>query len=603
VITDRWGIDSGYEDCDHRWHATPPQTRRAILRAMQADDQSEPPPAGVKVVVRGRSTGLRGPGALRLEDGRQIAVEGALPRDLPAGYHDFQPARGAPLRLIVTPRACYLRRGMRLWGWAAQLYALRSARSWGIGDLADLRDLAEWSASLGGGVILVSPLCAAAPGPPQQPSPYFPSSRRFLNPIYLSMEDSPGMEALAASARALNQQRVIERDRVWQLKMQALARQWEQFAGHPAFEEYCREQGGALRQFAAFSVLAEQWGADWHCWPAAGRNPHSPAIDRFAAEHARRLRFHQWLQWRLDIQLARCGERLAIMQDLPVGVDPRGADAWAWQDVLAQGINVGAPPDPFAAGGQDWGLPPFIPHRLRAARYEPFIQTIRAALRHAGALRLDHVMGLFRLFWIPQGAPASEGTYVRYPVNDLLGILALESHRAKAVIVGEDLGTVEAGVRQKLAAHHVLSSRVLWFESDPPEKYPRHSLASVTTHDLPTVAGLWNGSDERAQREAGLPVSVESNQAMRQRLRDLSGVAETAPVREVIARTHERLGRAPSMMITATLDDALAVEERPNMPSTLDQWPNWSLALPRTLEELKTDPLPRAVAAALQGTP
>jgi len=201
---------------------------------------------------------------------------------------------------------------------------------------------------------------------------------------------------------------------------------------------------------------------------------------------------------------SNCSESLAIMQDLPVGVDPEGADAWAWQGVLAEGVTFGAPPDPFAAGGQDWGLPPFIPHQLRAACYEPFIQTIRAVLRHAGALRVDHVMGLFRLFWIPKGAPAAEGAYVRYPVDDLLGILALESHRAKAIVVGEDLGTVESGVREKLAACNVLSSRVLWFESDPPARYPRRAMASITTHDLPTIAGLWTGSDVRAQQQAGL---------------------------------------------------------------------------------------------------
>jgi 4-alpha-glucanotransferase len=576
---------------------------------MCAQGESRPPRAKVRVVQRGRGTGLRGPGDLQLEDGRSIPVDRVAPRDLPFGYHQFRPARGEHISLVVTPGRCYLPEEMRWWGWTAQLYALRSEKSWGIGDLEDLRRLAEWSATeLGASVIMVNPLGAASPGVPQQTSPYYPSSRRFRNPIYLRVEETPGLADLtditsvAAAARALNHQRRIERDRVFTLKMQALAQLWGRFAGDARFDDYCREQGEPLRQFANFCVLSEHFRAGWRCWPADYRDPGSPQVERFAAEHAGRVRFHQWLQWLADVQLARCSESLAIMQDLPVGVDPEGADAWAWQGVLAEGVTFGAPPDPFAAGGQDWGLPPFIPHQLRAACYEPFIQTIRAVLRHAGALRVDHVMGLFRLFWIPKGAPAAEGAYVRYPVDDLLGILALESHRAKAIVVGEDLGTVESGVREKLTACNVLSSRVLWFESDPPARYPRRAMASITTHDLPTIAGLWTGSDVRAQQQAGLGSNAEGTAQMRERLRDFTGAADAAEPREVVARAYDLLGQAPSMVVTATLEDALAVEERPNMPSTLDQWPNWSLALPMTLEQLQQEPLPRAIAAALDGS-
>jgi 4-alpha-glucanotransferase len=601
--TDSWGIDSGYEDCAHQWCATSEDTCRALLKAMRAQGKTRPPRAKVRVVRRGRSTGLRGPGELRLEDGRAIPVERAAPADLPLGYHDFRPAHGEPTRLIVTPGRCYLPEEMRWWGFATQLYALRSEKSWGIGDLEDLRRLAEWSAAeLGAGVIMVNPLGAASPGVPQQPSPYYPSSRRFRNPIYLRVDEAPdlaGLAPMAAAARALNQQRRIQHDRVFQLKMQAFDRLWDRFAGDARFDDYCREQGEPLRQFANFCALSEHFRAGWRCWPGDYRDPGSPQVERFAAEHAARVRFHQWLQWPADGQLARCSEPLAIMQDLPVGVDPDGADAWVWQDELAEGVTFGAPPDPFAAGGQNWGLPPFIPHRLRAAHYEPFIQTIRAALRHAGALRVDHVMGLFRLFWIPQGAPASEGAYVRYPADDLLGILALESHRAKAIVVGEDLGTVESSVREKLAACNVLSSRVLWFESDPPARYPRRAMASITTHDLPTIAGLWSGFDLRAQQQAGLASNADGTAQMRERLRDFTSAADAAEPREVIARAYDLLGQAPSMVVTATLEDALAVEERPNMPSTLDQCPNWSLALPMTLEQLQQDPLPRAIAAAL----
>ena len=594
--TDRWGVDSGYLDCDRKWRITPDETRRAILKAMGAAKL-----ARVRVVRSGTSTRLRGPGELHLEDGSITGVGTDAPvRDVPPGYHDFVPPRGKPVRLIITPGRCYLPAELRAWGWTAQLYALRSSDSWGIGDLGDLRRLAEWSAAeLGAGFIMVSPLGAVSPGVVQVASPYFPSSRRYWNPIYLRIGDQPGEESLAASARELNSRRLIERQRVFELKMQALEHRWERFQGDTAFDEYCREQGEALRQFAQFCVLSEALRGGWPGWPHEYRRPDSPAVKRFAEEHAPRVRFHQWLQWLLDVQLARCAERLTMMQDLPVGVDPEGADAWAWQDAFACDFSFGAPPDPFAASGQDWGLTPFIPHKLREARYEPFIQTIRAALRRSGALRLDHVMALFRLFWIPRGKKPAQGAYVRYPVDDLLGILALESARAKAIVVGEDLGTVEDGMREKLAAHDILSSRLLWFESDPPAKYPRRAMASITTHDLPTVAGLWTGSDERAQKQAGLNLNESGTRQMRDRLRQLTGLPEEAPAREAIVRAHTLLGEAPSMLLTATLDDAMAVEERPNMPSTVDQWPNWSLALPRTLEELETDALPRGIAQAL----
>ena len=567
---------------------------------MRAQEGSRPPAAKVRVVQLGRSTGLRGPGELHLEDGRSIPVDRATPAGLPLGYHDFRPSRGEPTRLIVTPGRCYLPDDLRWWGWAAQLYALRSEKSWGMGDLEDLRQLAQWSAAeLGARVIMVNPLGAASPGVPQQPSPYYPSSRRFRNPIYLRIEEAPDLAPLAATARALNQQRRIDRNRVYECKMQALAQLWERFGGDARFEEYCREQGEPLRQFANFCALSEHFRSGWRCWPGDYRDPGSPQVERFADEHAARVRFHQWLQWQVDVQLAHCSEPLAIMQDLPVGVDPEGADAWVWQDVLADGATFGAPPDPFAAGGQDWGLPPFIPHQLSAAGYEPFIQTIRAVLRHAGALRVDHVMGLFRLFWIPQGAPAGEGTYVRYPVDDLLGILALESHRAKAIVVGEDLGTVESGVREKLAdlQRAVLARALVRIRSARQISAARHGF-----HHHPRSAyRRWTLDRFRFVRAAAGRPRFECGRH-RQNARAAAGIHRAGGCGRTARGRCARLscpGAGALMVVTVTLEDALAVEERPNMPSTLDQWPNWSLALPTTLEKLQQDPLPRAIAAAL----
>jgi 4-alpha-glucanotransferase len=263
--------------------------------------------------------------------------------------------------------------------------------------------------------------------------------------------------------------------------------------------------------------------------------------------------------------------------------------------VLATNTTVGVPPDKYNTKGQNWGMPPFVPHKLRAAGYEPFRQTIRANLRHARGLRIDHVMGLFRLFWIPGGADPSMGAFVRYQADELLAIVALESHRAKALIVGEDLGTVEADIQARLAAHRILSYRLLWFETQLPSQYPELALAAVTTHDLPTIAGLWSGADLRIQHELGLQPNAEGFREIRAQLQRMINLPEDAAVHEVIVRAYQLLAEAPSAIITATLEDALAVEERPNMPTTTTEWPNWSIALPTPLETLQRSPLAQAI--------
>jgi 4-alpha-glucanotransferase len=350
--------------------------------------------------------------------------------------------------------------------------------------------------------------------------------------------------------------------------------------------------------FATFCALAEHHGGSWHKWPEKYRCPQSVAVARFAEQYASRVDFFRWLQWLLDEQLRRASAEIPLMQDVPIGVDPDGADAWAWQDVFAGTVAVGSPPDEFNTQGQNWGLPPFVPWKLRAAGYEPFIQTIRGALRHAGGLRIDHVMGLFRLYWIPQGIDSRNGAYVRYREDELLGILALESTRAKAYVVGEDLGTVEESARDKLAAARILSYRLLWFEKDHPRKYPKAALAAVTTHDLPTVRGLWSGSDLNTQKCLGLKPNEQGTLEIRDRLRSMTGISEDAPVEEVIRRAYRLLAEAPCAIVSATLDDALAVEERPNWPGAAEQ--SWSLALPQSLEELQSNALARDIAEALR---
>jgi 4-alpha-glucanotransferase len=276
-------------------------------------------------------------------------------------------------------------------------------------------------------------------------------------------------------------------------------------------------------------------------------------------------------------------------------VDPGGADAWAYQDVLALGATVGAPPDPFNRAGQDWGLPPFVPWRLRAANYEPFIEAIRATIALAGGLRIDHVMGLFRLWWIPDGSAATDGGYVRYPAADLLDIVALESVRANAPVVGEDLGTVEPGVREELAERNLLSYRLLWFEEDPPAAWPEKALAAVTTHDLPTVAGVWDGSDVVDERESGLDVDDDADERLRELLITRAGVASDATTADAVTSAYRLLAQAPSLLVAASIDDALAEPVRVNIPGTA-QRANWTRALAVPLDDFAEHPGVRAMA-------
>lgn len=611
--TNGWGIELKYQDAFQKWHSAPRHTVDAILQAMGAEPESTAPPRddSVMFVRTEEQRNLASGGTIILENGETISVHAHLPPDLPPGYHQLRLNRAErPTRLIVSPGRCWLPDHLKTWGWSVQLYAARSRESWGIGDFGDLERIAKWSAGeLGAGLLMLNPLSAASPVLPQQASPYYPSSRRFFNPLWLKIgwvpgantERIPQIEGLTRAGRELNSARLIERDKVFALKMRALEILWRQFPGSEDFIRFCREHADDLDRFATFCALAEHFQSGWHQWPEEYRDPANSAVEHFAQDHRRRIDFHKWLQWLLDRQLERCSNEIPLMQDLPIGVDPDGADAWAWQDVLAADISVGAPPDEFNTQGQNWGLPPFIPHKLRAAGYEPFIQTVRATFRHGGGLRIDHAMGLFRLFWIPADAPALEGAYVRYDADEMLAILALESERARAYVVGEDLGTVEDEVRQKLAEHAVMSYRLLWLEKDSPRTFPRDSLAAVTTHDLPTIAGLWSGSDLKRQHDLHLKPNEKSTAEIRRRLISMAGLSSSAAPDEAIAGAYRVLAGAPSRLLTATLEDAAAVEERPNIPATqTDQNPNWSLASPQPIEDLEKNELPKLIAAALR---
>jgi 4-alpha-glucanotransferase len=608
-----WGIEPGYEDALENWQTSP----RASLALVKESMTGRAPPVGptyrdVWVLDEGETRAIAERADLHLEDGTVEPAGSYLRRDLPLGYHELENVEtGERTRIIVTPGRCWLPDDLSSWGWAVQLYALRSKKSWGMGDLGDLRALARWSkARLSAGMLLVNPLHAPLPTLPQQPSPYYPSSRLYRNPLYLRIEEVPGARALgdelaklAAAGKALIGTARIDRDAVFALKMSALERLFRAFRGSPSFDAFAAREAPLLDTYATFSVLAEVYGNDRRSWPRAYASPNGRAVRTFKRKHARRVRFHAWLQWLMDEQLRRAGREIALVGDLAVGADPGGADAWIWQDLFAPAMDVGAPPDEFNTRGQNWGLKPFDPHRLRLVGYEPLVRIIRSAMRHMGGVRLDHVMGFFRLFWIPQGKSPKHGVYVRYPALDLLGIVALESVRARAIVVGEDLGTVEDEVRSELEFRKMLSYRVLWFESKPPEAYPKQALAAVSTHDLPTIAGVWTGSDLQKQRDLRLAPNEKGTRAMRRSLAKMTGSGERTPIDRVVLKTHEALARAPSVLLAPTLDDALAVEDRPNMPGTVDEYPCWCLPLPRTLEQITADPrLPRIAKALARRT-
>src|SRR5262252_4057840 len=562
------------------------------------------------------------------------------------------PNAGAPAR---RPLAAYLSRPCaaplpsgRSWGFTIQLYSLRSRRSWGHGDLRDLADLADWSArELGAGFVLINPLHAAEPVPPLSASPYLPMSRRFVSPLYLRVEDIPEYGLLPAAQRrrigelaaplraASTGGGLIDRDAVWRAKRAAL----EIIHGQPlapgrraAFERFRVHQGQALDDWATWCALAEIHGSDFREWPTPLRSVRSAAV---AAERGRlgaRVKFHAWLQWLADEQRAAAqaaaraaGMRIGVVTDLAVGAHPGGADAWAYSGVLAPGVSVGAPPDEFNQQGQDWGQPPWHPGRLAAANYQPLAGLIGSALRHAGGLRVDHVMGLFRLWWVPAGMTPSCGTYVRYPHEAMTGVLTGEAARAGSLAIGEDLGTVEDWVRDYLAARGVLGTSLLWFERladgvpRPPGQWRHRCLATVGTHDVPPVAAFVTG--EQVTLRAGLGLLTRDLAAERADAAAALRSWQDALAREGLGGPAARqarpdpaeftvalygyIARTPAVLVGVSLADAVGERRPQNLPGTTTQYPNWCVPLgdgdgrPVLLEDLATHPGVLAVAAAV----
>jgi 4-alpha-glucanotransferase len=699
-LADRFGIAGDYEDWTGRRVAVPEATLVAVLGALGVAAETEQQgraaltaharsywsrPLPPTIVARAGTEGLfwahvtEGRPAevwLRLEDGRTrdglrrvdnstppVDLDGrrigeagfVLPADLPPGYHRVYLRSGrdrADAALIVTPDAPLLsdRLGARrAWGLAVQLYSVRSRRSCGVGDLTDLTDLAVWSASRhGADYLLVNPLHAAAPTTPMEPSPYLPTSRRFVNPLYLRVEAIAEFAELELREREewrrLHEQvqqhadglETVDRDAAWVAKRRVLAELYRlpRSAGRElAFAAYRAREGAALDDFATWCALAEVYGADWRRWPESLRHPAGAGVAEFADAHTAAVDFHRWLQWQLDEQLATvqtraaaAGMALGVMHDLAVGVHPAGADAWALQEVLTLGVTAGAPPDEFNQRGQDWSQPPWRPDGLADQEYRPFKALIRSVLRHAGGVRIDHIMGLFRLWWIPEGASPADGTYVRYDHEAMVGIVVLEAYRAGAVVVGEDLGTVEPWVRDYLHERGVLGTSILWFELDrngaggplPAERWREYCLSSVTTHDLPPTAGYLAGDHVRLRHSLGLltrPVDEElaadraERDAWLAELRRVGLLAADADAdrdpETVIVALHRYLGRTPSRLLGAALTDAVGDRRTQNQPGTTDEYPNWRVPLAGPdgqallLEDVFTDPRAAALAEAL----
>ena len=497
------------------------------------------------------------------------------------GATSEHPPRGRRYKVAAGP--C-LTGPDRAWGWAVQLYALRSNDSWGIGDMADLRRFASWSRKQGASLALLNPLGAQTPVNPYQASPYYASSRRFRNTMYIRVEEVDGadqaateLEPLRNAAQKLNDQRLIDYNEVFRLKSQALEAIFRAVPDPRGLGAWARGKGQALRDFATYNALAEAHGPAWRDWPQTLRHPRAAGLEAERQRLAKRIAFHVWQQFHLDRQMARAAHEIGLITDVPVGFASDGFDSWRWQELLAPNMRVGAPPDEFFPDGQDWGFPPFDPWKLRRAHYEPFVEAVRSAAVHAAGIRLDHVMSLFRLFWIPSGSWPAAGAYVRYPAADMLGLLAAESRRARAFVIGEDLGLVEPMVRTRLRRRGALSYRLLWFEGPTPDQWPKNSVAAVGTHDLPTVSGIWNYTepDHRQHR-------------LRQRLLDVTHAPDGTSAIDVAVSTYSALASSQSRIVLASLEDALGVSERPNVPGTTSEFPNWCLALPPALEDVQS---------------
>jgi len=584
-----------------------------------------------------------------------LCDSGGRPPEAPRSRGGFPPPR-TPLAPAARPEAVAPFPARRSWGFTVQLYSLRSRASWGHGDLRDLADLAAWSGrELGAGFVLVNPLHAAEPVSPISPSPYLAMTRHYISPLYLRVEDiseyarlsaaeRARIDALAAPLRAASATAaLIDRDAVWAAKRAALEiiRTVRLSPGRRAeLDAFRAAHGEAVDDWAAWCAIAELHGPDWRTWPTAFADPRSAEVAALRRRLADRVDFHAWVQWLASGQATaaqqaarQAGMDIGVVNDLAVGAHPGGADAWARQDVIVPGFSVGAPPDEFNQRGQDWTLPPWHPGRITAQAGKPLAELIAATARNAGGIRIDHVMGLARLWWIPAGMAPGMGTYVRYD-HELMGdVLAVEAARTHALVIGEDLGTVEPGLREFLAARRILGTSMLWFERRAdgrprrPRAWRRSCLATVGTHDMPPCTAFLTGehvslraelgllteleADERAaaRTEAGEWLAVLAREGLLTSRAGLTGGSEHFGVtpEEFTVALYAYLTRTSALLIGVSLAEAVGERRPQNMPGTWMEYPNWQVPLtgsdgePVMLEDLPAHAGVRAVAEAVSG--
>ena len=597
------------------------------------------------------------------QDGKWFVLRDlALPADLPAGYHrlriELEDAGAQTVPLIVTPDKCHepaaLTAGGKLWGVAVQIYTLRSANNWGIGDFSDLLEVLRLAATQGADFVGISPVHALFPSDPTLYSPYSASSRHALNVLFIDVSavlevqgsrraqaimSDPGFRARLAKVRAATQ---VDYPAVSSLKMPVLEAAFERFrtehlARHTARAAACRaflrERGEPMRLHTLFDAIDAYLrrhhgtGAGWHNWPEEYRHPASAAVKRFAEAHADAVDFHGYLQWVAAEQLGAVRQlarqlslSIGVYGDYAVGVNASGSETWSDQSLYCSGAAIGAPPDPLGVAGQEWGIPPQDPRALKRAAYAPFVALIRASMRNCGALRLDHVMALFRQWWVPRGSKSAQGGYVHYPLEDLLGVVALESDRQQCLVVGEDLGVVPDEIRRALPQFGVYHYKVVMFEQKndafvAPGDYVRHALATVTTHDLPTLHGWWSGHDidlwERLGFYADAMVGIEARaQRRKERERLLlalrseglwpEGDAGTPEYSAELARAaHVFLARSNAALVTVQLEDMIGMLEPVNVPGTSSEYSNWTRRMTAEAVQIFARADVRALCAAV----
>ncbi|WP_112286745.1 4-alpha-glucanotransferase [Rahnella sp. AN3-3W3] len=662
------GISSGFINAHGKQQAIAPETKRELLAAMGWVAESHlvvtPVPA-VKVFVSGSRLALPVGGegeyawTLKLESGatQQGRISGkmtlALPGKIPAGYHQLtltQDAQQWDCRVIVAPKRCYepdaLLAGKKLWGACVQLYTLRSENNWGIGDFGDLRLLLKKVAERGGAFVGLNPIHALYPANPVAASPYSPSSRRWLNVIYIDVSAVDDFRLSEAAQQwwnlPLTQQRLqavrasdwVDYGEVMPLKLEGLRLAYAQFLKRKAQDAqvkslaaFVKQGGESLYLQAAFDALYEHLAKEtdvalgWNRWPEQYHDARGPAVRAFCEQQAQDVEFYLWLQWLAETQFSQCYEvsqqgdmSIGLYRDLAVGVVEGGSETWGDGELYCLKASVGAPPDILGPLGQNWDLRPMDPHVMVKRGYQPFIDLLRSNMTSCGALRIDHVMTLLRLWWIPAGETADKGAYVQYPVDDLLAILALESQRHRCMVIGEDLGTVPVEIVSKLREGGVYSYKVLYFERDEennfraPQSYPVQAMATITTHDLPTLRGYWQSDDlalgkslglyrdedvlqelyaDRARARQGLLDGLHHYDCIPKKTGRKAALMEMTPV---LNRGLQRyVADSACALLGLQPEDWLDMDAPVNVPGTSDEYPNWRRKLSTSLEEMFAD--------------